>query len=36
VSLNNDQVQSHVGPSKLGELESVVALLQRPDEEHES
>jgi hypothetical protein len=25
-----------VGPSKLGELESVVALLQRPDEEHES
>lgn len=36
VSLNNNQIQSHMGPSKLGELESVVALLQRSDKEDES
>jgi hypothetical protein len=36
VSLDNDQVQSHMSPSKLSKLESVVALLQRSDEEHES
>lgn len=36
VSLDNNQVQRHVSPSKLGELEPIVSLLQRSDEEHEA
>ena len=36
VSLDHDQVQSHVGPGELSELESVVTLLQRSNEEHEA
>lgn len=36
VGLDNNQIQSHVRPGKLGELESVVSLLQRSNEEHES
>lgn len=36
VSLNNDQVESHVGPSKLRELELVVALLERCHKEDEA
>ena len=31
--LNNDQVEGHVRPRKLGELEAVVAFLERADEE---
>jgi hypothetical protein len=33
VGLHHDQVQGHVCPSELRELELVVALLQRADEE---
>lgn len=36
VSLNHNQVQSHMGPSELGKLESVVTLLQRSNEEHKT
>jgi hypothetical protein len=36
VGLYHDQVEGHVRPGELGELESVVALLQRADEEHEA
>lgn len=36
VSLNHNQVQRHMGPGKLGELESIVSLLQRSDKEHEA
>lgn len=36
VGLDHNQIQCHVCPSKLGELESVVALLERSDKEHES
>ena len=36
VRLNHDDKQGHVRPSPLSELESVVALLQRSDEENES
>lgn len=36
VSLNHNQVQGHMGPSKLSELESVVTLLQGSNEEHEA
>jgi hypothetical protein len=34
--LSHDQEQSHVGPGELRELELVVALLQRVDEEDEA
>ena len=36
VSLDDQEIEGHVSPSKLGELEPVVALLQRSDEEHEA
>jgi hypothetical protein len=36
VRLADDQEQSHVRPGKLGELEFVVPLLEREDEEDES
>jgi hypothetical protein len=36
VRLHNDQVESHVGPGELSELELVVALLERTNEEHEA
>lgn len=36
VSLNDDQIERHVRPSKLCELELIVALLERNDEEDES
>lgn len=36
VGLDDDKVQCHVRPSKVGELELVVAGLQRGDEEDES
>jgi hypothetical protein len=36
VRLHNDQVKSHVGPGELSELELVVALLERANEEHEA
>lgn len=36
VCLDVDEVESHVGPGELGELETVVPLLQRTDEEHEA
>lgn len=36
VRLHHDQVQSHVSPSELGELELVMAFLQRSNEEHEA
>lgn len=36
VSLHHDQVQSHVGPGELGELESVVAFLEGSNEEDEA
>jgi hypothetical protein len=34
--LHDDQVQCHVGPCELGELESVVTLLQRSNEENKA
>lgn len=36
VSLNHNQIQSHMGPSKLSELKPVVTLLQGSDEEYEA
>lgn len=36
VGLADDQIESHVGPSKLGELELVMTLLQGHDEEDET
>ena len=33
VGLHHDQVEGHVGPAELGELESVVAFLEGADEE---
>jgi hypothetical protein len=36
VRLYDDQVESHVGPGELGELELVVAFLERANEEHEA
>lgn len=36
VRLHDDQVKSHVGPSELGELELVVTLLKRANEEDET
>jgi hypothetical protein len=36
VCLHNDQVKSHVGPGELGELELVVTLLERANEEHKA
>lgn len=36
VGLDNDEVESHVGPSELGELELVVALFERDNEEDET
>jgi hypothetical protein len=36
VRLHDDQVESHVGPGELSELELVVALLERTDEEHKA
>lgn len=36
MGLSHNQEQSHVSPGKLGELEPVVTLLQREDEENEA
>jgi hypothetical protein len=36
VRLHNDQVEGHVGPGELGELELVVTLLERANEEHKA
>lgn len=36
MSLNHNEVQSHVCPSKVGELELVVTSLKRSDKEDES
>jgi len=36
VRLHDDEVERHVGPGKLGELELVVARLKRGDEEDET
>lgn len=36
VCLDIDEVESHVGPGELGELEAIVPLLQRTDEENEA
>ena len=36
VCLHDNQVESHVSPSELSELELVVALLERADEEDEA
>ena len=36
VRLHDNQVESHVSPSKLSELELVVTLLERADEEDEA
>lgn len=36
VGLYNDQIERHVGPGELSELELVVALLERSDEENEA
>ena len=36
VRLDDDQIERHMGPCELSELEAVVALLQRPDEENET
>lgn len=36
VRLHDDQIQCHVGPGELGELEPVVTLLQRSHEENEA
>ena len=36
VGLDNNEVQRHVSPGELGELELVVPLLQRSDEEDEA
>lgn len=36
VGLDDDQVERHMGPGELGELEAVVALLQGADEEDET
>jgi len=36
VRLHNNQVESHVSPSELSELELVVALLERTNEEDEA
>lgn len=36
MGLDNDEVQGHVGPCELSELELVVSLLQRGDEENEA
>lgn len=35
MSLHDNQVQRHVSPSKLGELETIMAFLQRGHEEDE-
>ena len=36
VGLDDDQVERHMGPGELGELETVVALLEGADEEDET
>ncbi len=36
VRLADDEEEGHVGPGELGELELVVTLLQREDEEDEA
>jgi hypothetical protein len=36
VRLHDNQVESHVSPGELGELELVVTLLERSNEEHEA
>lgn len=36
VRLHDDQIERHVRPRKLGELESIVTLLERADEEDEA
>lgn len=36
VGLYNNQIKRHVGPGELSELEFVVALLERSDEENEA
>jgi hypothetical protein len=36
MSLNHNEVQSHVCPSKVGELELVMTSLKRSDKEDES
>lgn len=36
MSLNDDQVESHMRPGKLGELEPVVTFLEGADEKDEA
>ena len=36
MGLYHDQVESHVCPGELGELESIMAFLKRANEEHEA
>ena len=36
MGLYHDQVESHMRPGELGELESIMAFLKRANEEHEA